>query len=88
MAERSTLRRVFHRLSEEESKKAAEHAKKERLKSLRHKTTNREFAADEGFVALCKRVSEKLGVEVKPTARQASKYRNRKGVVYTTLLEE
>ena len=84
MAERSTLKRVFHRLSEEEAKKAAEHAKRERHKSLQHPTTNREFAATPEFVKMCELVSEKLGQEIKPSRRQASKYRAGTGVVYAT----
>ena len=46
-------------------------------KKVEHKTTNKEFAAEDGnFRAAC----AKVGVE--PTTRQASKFRNRKGIAW------
>ena len=79
MAERKNeLKRVFHRLSAEEQEKARKHASAEGRKSMRHDTTNREFADTEGFKALCKAAG------VPATTRQASKYRNGCGIVYKT----
>ena len=82
MAERSkkqkVVRKQFHRLSDEEQAKARKYAQAEATKSCKHDTTNRTFSQTEGFQALC----EAAGVPA--TSRQASKYRNRCGIVYKT----
>ena len=41
--------------------------------------TNREFAKNEDFIRVCKRVG------VKPTVRQASKFRNYRGAAHNSL---
>ncbi len=45
--------------------------------------TNAKFAKeDKNFINACNHVKMVLGVEVNPTTRQASKYRNKKGLAY------
>ena len=78
MAERSKteLKRVFQRLSPEEQQKARQEALAQAHKSMKHDTTNREFAASAGFIKMCE------SHQIKPTSRQASKYRGKCGSLY------
>lgn len=45
---------------------------------MEKRATNKEYAATEQFRQKCSKL------KVKPTARQASKYRNQKGIVYNS----
>lgn len=58
--------------------KARKHARDMAHKSMKFETSNREFANTEGFKQRC----ENAGV--KPTKRQASKFRNKRGSVYNS----
>jgi len=73
-----TDKRKFHTLTDEEKQKTFEHAKKEREKSMKDSVTNGEFAkSNELFRQTCDKVS------IKPTSRQASRFRNKHGKAYT-----
>lgn len=48
-----------------------------------HKINNHSFSKENNeFINACAKASEILGKEIKPTRRQASKYRNKKGMAY------
>jgi hypothetical protein len=45
--------------------------------------TNKEFSEkNEEFRRACYGVKKKCGIEIRPTSRQASKYRNKKGLAW------
>lgn len=47
------------------------------------KMTNAKFAEENvDFIEACKKATKETGIEIKPTTRQASKYRNKKGLAY------
>ena len=57
-------------------------AKKNSKKKVSKKVlTNTKYAETENFIKACD-VTRKAGYKVDPTVRQASKYRNKKGIVY------
>jgi len=60
----------------DEQKKADAHAERQRHKTVKGGIKNAEFAKDKNFIDLC----EAAGV--KPTKRQASKYRSKRGAAY------
>jgi len=67
--------------STKEQDKAKEHALAERTKTQKYEQSNSEFAQKNGeFIDACELV------DIKPTARQASKFRNKRGKAYTELI--
>ena len=53
------------------------------MKKEKSDITNDKFCKENReFINACAKASEVIGKEVKPTRRQASKYRNKKGIAY------
>jgi hypothetical protein len=78
-----TIHHIFNSLSDEEKKKANAHAKAERHKSMKYDVSNREFAEKDAFF---REHCEKANV--KPTVRQASKYRRGLGKARQSMMEQ
>tara|TARA_Y100000034_G_scaffold130756_1_gene189991 strand:- start:67 stop:324 length:258 start_codon:yes stop_codon:yes gene_type:complete len=66
----------WEKQSEEYKKQSQANSLKQGMKSLKHETTNRQFSSEDGFIKAC----EKIGI--KPTKRQASKFRRKEGKAY------
>jgi len=72
-----TLQRVHQHFTPDEKAKAEKHAKSEREKTLKDQITNSKFSqTNTTFIDAC----QEAGVQ--PTARQASKWRNKCGAAY------
>ena len=53
------------------------------MKKEPYEISNDKFCKEnQEFINACSKASEIVGKEIKPTRRQASKYRNKKGIAY------
>ena len=78
----------FRHKTEKEQEQSIKHARRQASKSEKYPQPNHTFAKEnEQFRNACELCEELYGVKVEPNARQASKFRNQRGLAYRALKE-